>query len=921
VERQLEWHGERDLTPALGLPRVPPAYVPRPRLHALLDQAIEQTPVVLLVAPAVSGKTTLLAGWRAAGSSPPMAYVALDAFDDSVPGFWSKVIDALQGLHPGCGEAARDLLGGRDDTRRFLDLLLPDLAGLGPTVLVVDGLEALGHPTALAMLGGLLFGVALPFRVLLSSRIEPALRLGLLRARGQLADVHARHLAFDRTEMAEVLGHHLDGGPGGDNGVAVAPGGRDGHGGRDGRDGRDGHGGRAGRDGRDGHGGRAGRARLGPDEQLILHARTEGWAGGVQLAALALRGHPDPGEYVRSFTGHNRYVADLLATEVLAPQPPEVRDFLLTTSVLRTLDDGLCDAVTAHPGSAALLERLERSGLFLDAVDGEQLRYRYRPLFREFLRHELHLLDPAREQAAHRAAAAEHERRGEITPALEHHVAGGQGAAAVALVLDHGERCAGLGQVDRLRRWLASLPDEALTADTRRMLGTARLCLTAGMRDEAVMWLERSRLRLDATREPGLIAEHALLRGVADIHLGSIEAAVDQAERVLRLTTTPGPDEAERPAELRLRDRAHHLLAAAYTALDEFETARRHRDAAPHDDDGGVPADAYSAWLCYREGHLEQAVGHADQLLEHSTLPWRWATPLAARGGVLRERNQLDAAVLDLSRAMELAEQWWRPPVFVFAAIELALLRFAQGSTAEAFELLAEARTRAHGVHLRQRLDATDAALWLRAGDLERARVLRRELPAGRLTALFDARLLLARGEVARSLVQIEAVEAGARSLQDRIGARLVRARALLADDEPAARDELHRAVELGRWEGFVQLFTEDLVELEGLLRGWLGEGDDPYSFGLLAAVADRGRGCRPGPVADGVRPVAVDELSSRERVVLHYLATSLANKEIAGELHMSVNTLKTHLKSIYRKLGARTRQAAVAAGRQQRLL
>jgi LuxR family maltose regulon positive regulatory protein len=361
------------------------------------------------------------------------------------------------------------------------------------------------------------------------------------------------------------------------------------------------------------------------------------------------------------------------------------------------------------------------------------------------------------------------------------------------------------------------------------------------------------------------------------------------------------------------------VLAAAYAGLDEFAAARRHRDAAPHDDDGEVPTDAYSAWLCYREGHLEQAVGHANRLLEHDTLPWRWATPLTARGGALRERNQLDAAALDLGRAMELADQWGRPPVFVFAAIEMALLRFAQGSTAEAFDLLAEARTRAHGLSLRQRLDAADAALWLRAGDVERATALRCELPASRLTALLDARLLRARGEVERSLHQIDAAEARARSLQDRIGARLLRARVLVPDDEAAAMGELHRAIDLGRWEGFVQLFTEDLVELEGLLRSWLGEGDDPYSFGLLAAVADRG--CRGGPPLDAARPVAAEALSSRERVVLHYLATSLANKEIAGELHMSVNTLKTHLKSIYRKLGARTRQAAVSSARQQRLL
>jgi LuxR family transcriptional regulator, maltose regulon positive regulatory protein len=695
----------------------------------------------------------------------------------------------------------------------------------------------------------------------------------------------------------------------------------------------------------------------------VLHARTAGWVGGVRLAALALREHPDPRAYVRSLTGHNRYLADLLATEVLGPQPPEVRDFLLSTSVLRTLDDGLCDAVMSGSGSAFLLERLERSGLFLDTIDGEQVRYRYRPLFREFLRHELHLLDPAREQAAHRAAAAELERRGEITPAIEHHVAGGQPDAAVALVVEHGERCAGNGQVDLLRRWLAALPDQAVAADTRQMLAVARLCLMAGMRDEAAMWLERSRLRVDATDEPALIAQHALLTGFADAHLGNLEGAVDQAERVLQVVAhdeTPShgavhpissngnghangstangsstngngvhaggldgaPGQVYRPPpepSPRLRDKAHHLLAAAYAGLDQFEAARRHRDAAPHDDEGEVPTDAYSAWLCYREGHLEQAIGHANRLLERNSLPWQWATPLVARGGVLRERNQLEAAALDLTRAIELSEQWARPRVFVYAAIELAQLRFAQGSTAEAFDLLAEARPRAHGVNLRQRLDAADAALWLRAGDVERATTLRRELPASPLTGVLDARLLLVRGDVERSMAEVDALEVAGRCLQDRIAARLLRARALQPDDHAGAMGELHRAIDLGRWEGFVQIFTEDLVEMEGLLQGWLGEDDDPYSFGLLAAVADRS--LRPGPRGEMARPVLTETLSSRERVVLHYMATSLANKEIAGELHMSVNTLKTHLKSIYRKLGVRTRQTAVSAARQQRLL
>jgi LuxR family maltose regulon positive regulatory protein len=293
-----------------------------------------------------------------------------------------------------------------------------------------------------------------------------------------------------------------------------------------------------------------------------------------------------------------------------------------------------------------------------------------------------------------------------------------------------------------------------------------------------------------------------------------------------------------------------------------------------------------------------------------------------ARGGVERERNQLDTAAIDLSRALELAEQWARPRVFVFAAIELAQLRFAQGSLGEAFDLLAEARPRAHGVNLRQRLDATDAALWLRAGEVDRALALRRELPAGRLTAVLDARLLLAARQHDQVLAHVDRLEAHARSVQDRITARLLRTRALLAhDDRSAATTELHHAIELGRWEGFVQLFTEDLPQMECLLQGWQAESDDPYSFSLLAALADRGlRGPR-APRRNGHAAGLVEALSTREQIVLRYLATSLPNKAIAAELHMSVNTLKTHLKSIYRKLGVQSRQTAVASARQQRLL
>ena len=867
------------------VPSLPRYYVPRPRLHRLLDHALDDAKVTHLRAPAVSGKSTLLSGWHAAasasaevaaapagtgaeangaGTGPAMAYVSLDRLDNDPVRFWSRVLDELH-LRRGADDGRPVDVSSYTDARELLMACLPELARRERSVLVLDRVDVVTNDDVCRVLGEFLLDLPSSLRVVLSGRAEPApeLRTGLLRARGQVAEIHARDLAFDRDEMAAFFAHFAE-------------------------------------------------LDLSYDHIDALYERTEGWIGGVTLAGLALMRHVDKGAYVHHLTGSSRYVAELLAAEVFDPQPPEVRDFMLATSVLDVMDGPLADAVTGGSAGAATLDRLERSGTFVEAVDEQRTAFRYRSLFREFLRHKLGLLDPEREMSAQLAAARQFEGRGEIGLAVAHYVGAEEAEEAIRLVLAHGERVAASGDVDELRTWLAALPDKALTGDVRQMLGICRLCVMVGMRDEAALWLERSRWRLEGSDNRSLVAFQALLSGYANASYGNFEGARADGQRTLVLAT----GDSDAATELRLR--AHHLLVAVYAGLDQLDEARKHRNASPPDAVGDLSTHAYGAWLSYREGRLDHALSYADELLAISRQPWQDTMPLVTRGAVHRERNQLAEADADLVAGVELCRHWSRAAIEIVGSIELALLRFAQRREAEAFTILTEARPRAHGAYVLQRVGLAEAALWLRAGDLERSLFVREELPDGKLTAELDVRLALQVGPVDEVAALLSQYEAGAQSLAERIRAHLLRARLALAwDDVALAEEHLHTAIEWGRREQFVQTFAEDLPVLEPVLRGLVSGYDDAYPFGLLAAIAER------DPVAVSTPKLSAEHepLSDREQIVLRYLPTGLSNKRIAAELHMSVNTLKTHLKSIYRKLGARSRGESVAHARELHLL
>ena len=341
---------ERDvlLATKLYMPAARPELVPRPRLTARLDEGLARG-LVLVCAPAGYGKTVLLADWARRGGQP-VAWLSLDAGDNDPARFWRHAVAALDRARPGTGERVAPLLGppAPSSFQGLVMALINDLAA-DEALLVLDDYHVIGSRQVHESLAFLVERGQAGICVVLASRSDPPLPLARLRARGQLTEMRVAELRFTPAEAAELLRHAASALP--DASVAA------------------------------------------------LAARTEGWAAGLQLAVLSLRGHDDAAAFVAAFTGSHRYVLDYLAEEVLEGQGKQLRTFLLETSVLERLSGPLCDAVTGREGSQALLEEAERAGLFLIPLDEVRGWWRYHHLFAGLLRARLQDEQPSRRRS------------------------------------------------------------------------------------------------------------------------------------------------------------------------------------------------------------------------------------------------------------------------------------------------------------------------------------------------------------------------------------------------------------------------------------------------------------------------------------------------------------------------------------------
>jgi LuxR family transcriptional regulator, maltose regulon positive regulatory protein len=902
------------LATKLHVPRPQPGFVPRRRLVEALGEGLARGRV-LVCAPAGFGKTALLADWARGGGR--VAWLGLDAGDSDPVRFWRYVVAALDRARPGLAGRV-----GPPPPRSFEGLvtaLVNELAadpGPDEVLLVLDDYHLIDSGPVHGSVAFLLESLPPGLRVVVSGRADPPLPLARLRARGQLAELRAADLRFTSEEAAALLGEAA--GPGLPGTAAAA-----------------------------------------------LVARTEGWAAGLQLAGLSLRGHADPAGFVAAFSGSHRFVLDYLADEVLDGQPGPVHAFLLQTSVLERLSGALCDAVTGRAGSQAMLEDIERAGLFLVPLDEVRGWWRYHHLFADLLRARLQAEQPGRVPALHRAAAAWCDEHDLADDAVRHALAAGDTAWAARLVERHVEDLLGRSEGATLRRWLSALPAESVR-------DRPRLCLAQAYGAAMGFQLEALEALLDDAERAYAVSgdepyEPSLGRPQGDSVLANVPAGIAFLRASLarlrgdaalatgydrQALAHLGEDDWLMRSFVRWNlavvDWLGGRLGPAERGLAEVLAERR---AAGEAFGGFLPMRA-----SYDLGEVQRAQGNLDAALatyRQALGTARESSSQAALTGpahvglaqVLYERDELAAALDHATRGVTLCRQLAFTAALATGLAVVARIRHAHGDAAGAREAMGEAGQAGLSPQVialfnpvpsqRARLllvqgDVHAAAQWTTAAGLSPDD----EPDYPREPAyLVLARVLLAQNDPGPALTLLQRL-VGAAVSQGRTGSiieiQALRALALAAcGDHASALGALDEALTLAGPQRHVRVFADEGAPMYALLTQRSAAQRDQQAAasgtdrGYLAALV---RACGQADAAPPRRAAAVppglaEPLTGRELDVLQLIAAGKSNQRIAHDLVVALDTVKTHVTHILGKLGAANRTEAAARARQLGLI
>jgi len=711
----------------------------------------------------------------------------------------------------------------------------------GRSLLVVDRADLAAPPVRreLARLGDLLPD---DLRLVLATRHALALPLGRWRAAGRLSEVGPEDLRFGAADTADLLERYGHRSP-----ASVAP---------------------------------------------ELTERAEGWPAGVDLLVRAEVAAGEPG----SDAGPT---PEQLAEDLLAGLPPELQEFLVTTSVLDRVCADLGRAVTGRTDAGRLLRDIEEQALLVTPLDQDRTWFRYNPLFADLLRRELHRRDAGRAAMVHHRAAEWFEDRRDLRNAVLQWVATGDVDRAFWLVNQNPYNSgwdSTLGVA-----WDDLFPVAWVAQDPTRMLHFATLLGRSGRLSGALHWLEQAR--------------HALADVPADDARHGVRLAVESMWSAVTLHAQDAVDlgrlaiawPALHPRH-DLRDRVRVGVASALIVLDDLDAAEQECAELDSPETSeimrSVIAPSLRGRVAWRRGDLDLAEQLATRVLATTQALGVPRHPGVREchfvlGCVLAERGDLAAGAAEVRRAVAIARRLGWPATASTFLVELARIRAAEAGVAAGLEVVRETRAslrgRPIGPEVPVLVDACEAELWIRAGNLDRAGELTAGLLPGINAEIIRLQLALARGD-------LDAVAAGLTQLspanpRDRLRHVLLAARLATAADDDDERDRrLAEAAELGIAGGFGRLFTDDAPE-------------------LLADLDELGvRTLRPPPAEN-------PQLSPRELTVLRYLSGDLTHVDVGNELEVSANTVKSHARAIYRKLGVSSRQEALQVARQLDIL
>jgi LuxR family maltose regulon positive regulatory protein len=917
------------LSTKLCIPPVRPELVPRPRLVERLNAGLLgqsgsfARKLTLISAPAGFGKTTLLSEWAHSGdrseTCPYVTWLSLDERDNDLAHFLAYLIAALQKIDEDVGASLLNAFQSpqRPPIEELLTALINQIDAIPErSVLILDDYHLVTAQPIHDAVAFLLDYLPVNMHLVIATRADPPLPIALLRGRGQLTELRSTDLRFTAEEAAEFTR-------------------------------------------------RVSGLELSADDVAALASRTEGWIAGLQMAAVSMRGQENIADFIRAFTGSERYILDYLIEEVLRRQPENIQTFLLQTSILDRLTGPLCDAVlrvsapvlSAVEGSAnqrasesladsqATLEHLERNNLFVVPLDSKRRWYRYHHLFADLLRHRLRQAHPDLTPILHGRAGAWYEQNGLIAEAIDHALAAGDPEWAAYLVEQAAESTMLRSEFATLLCWVEALPEDLVYTRPRLCVYQALSLVLGGQPlDVAESRLQKA---VEADKDGSVAGEVTAFRALIAAYRGKRERSTKLSQQALELL----PEES-----LFFRSFVAGFLGLAHLYSGDVEPATRAFEEAVRVSEKtgnvviAVLARCHLAELSMLKGRVDEAEVFYKQALDVAVGDRGQLQPIAGvaligLGRMELERYDLEAAERHLTEGIELADRWGEAGT-ISGYTGLARVRQAQGDERGALEAVQMA------LRLAERFDAMEvddigaalcqARLWIAQGNIEAAarwaetRGLEKHLSLETLkeeiASVFSlyrfgeyaawARLLLAqdRPEDALSVLRplLQAAE-DAGWVVYCIEILALQALALQAQGNVAqALAALERALALSLAEpgGFVHIFVQKGAPMAQLLYQAAARGVKPEYAGRLLAAFPASEAPEPFRETPAERAAMVEPLSEREIEVLQLVAEGLSNREVAGRLFLSVSTVKAHTYNIYSKLGVHSRTQAVAKAR-----
>jgi LuxR family maltose regulon positive regulatory protein len=893
------------LATKLNIPPPRAKIVLRPRLIERLNEGLSAgRKLTLISASAGFGKSTLVSEW-VAGCGRPVAWLSLDEGDNDLAGFLTYLVAALKTIKVEVGAGLLEALQAPQppSTESILTALLNEIAAFPDHfVLVLDDYHVLDSKPVDEALTFLLDHLPPQMHLVITTREDLHLSLARLRARDQLTELRAADLRFTHAEVAEFLNQAMS-------------------------------------------------LQLSAEDITALEARTEGWITGLQLAALALQGslsmqgHPDTSRFIKSFTGSHRFVLDYLVEEVLQQQTERIRSFLLQTSILERLSGPLCDAVTEQKEGRGLLETLERGNLFTIPLDDQRHWYRYHHLFTEVLLAHAQEEQPSQIPLLHKRASVWFEQNNLPAESIRHALAAGDFERAAGLIEKTYPAMDASFQSAAWLGWVRKLPDEVVRARPVLSVDYARALMDSGEFEAGMSWLQDAEQRLEGTAEGMVLTDEAQFRTLrvkialarsnhAQVQ-GDFGGAVKYAELALELS----PEEDSYSHAM-----ATTTLGMAYWSRGDLDGAQRALSVWMNYCQKvgniifAVATGAYLAGIIVAQGRLREAERTYKQSIQlastHDQVRHVSANLYLGLGLLYHEQGDQQSAAQHLRKSGELGEQalidWpyrWR--------LAQARLKEAEGDLETALDLLDEARrlyvrTSVLDFHP---IDALKVRVYLRQGRLSEALDWARERGLsvdddvtylGEFEHITLARILIApyqndllAGSINQAFALLErllqAAEAGGR-MGSVIEILVLQALAFKVQGNVSqALASMERALALAEPEGYVRIFVDEGEPMRLLIEKQARNRDHPltgYADKLLAAFTQ--------PVASLISATIhqksdmIEPLSNRELEVLKLLRSELSGPEIAGQLIVSLNTLRTHTKNIFNKLGVNNRRAAI---------